>query len=151
MLGATKTSGAKGIRYLAPTSVAQLEQRRLELNDDGERFPGDWPVHRYGGENLSMVFTTVAGRLVTRQEVVKAIEQAAKTAVLDPHGLATRTGRRTVTTAIYGDGGLDLADIAQHVGQVHASTTAGYVRSLGTRPRDTALRAAHSSILRCKT
>ena len=142
VLGATKTSGAEGIHYLAPASIAQLEQRRLEQNEDRERFPGDWPVHRYGGENLSMVFTTAAGRLVNRQSVVKAIEHAARAAGLDPQGLATHTGRRTVITALYADGGLDLADIARHVGHVDTSTTAGYVRSLGSRPRDTALRAA---------
>ena len=42
-------------------------------------------------------------------------------------------------TALYADGGLDLADIARHV---DTSTTAEYVRSLGSRPRDTAMRAA---------
>ena len=89
-----------------------------------------------------MGFTTAAGRLVNRQSVVKAIEHAARAAGLDPQGLATHTGRRTVITALYADGGLDLADIARHVGHVDTSTTAGYVRSLGSRPRDTALRAA---------
>ena len=142
VLGPTKTSGAEGIHYLAPASVAMLKQRQREQADDRENDPGDWPVHRYGGRTLSMVLTTAAGRLVNRQSVVKAIEQAARSAGLDPEGIATHTGRRTVITALYADGGLDLADIARHVGHVDTSTTAEYVRSLGSRPRDTAMRAA---------
>jgi len=86
-----------------------------------------------------MVFTTAAGEFANRQAVVKTIERAAKAAGIDPKGLATHSGRRTVITALYADGGLDLADIARHV---DTATTAEYVRSLGNRPRDTAWRAA---------
>lgn len=39
-------------------------------------------------------------------------------------------------------GGLDLADVARHVGHSDTATTAEYVRSLGQRPADTARRAA---------
>jgi integrase len=73
---------------------------------------------------------------------VKAIRHAAKSAGIDPDGLATHTGRRTVITALYADGNVDLTDIARHVGHSDTTTTASYVRSLGHRPQDTARRAA---------
>ena len=76
-----------------------------------------------------MVFTTATSELANRQAVVKTIERSAKSAGLDPTGLATHSGRRTVITALYADGGLDLADIARHVGHVDTATTADYVRS----------------------
>ncbi len=142
VLGRTKTSGAEGVHFLAPASIAHLQRRRQEQAEDRRMCPQDWPVHRYGGVNLSMVFTTTAGQLVNRQSIVKTIERSAKSAGIDPAGIATHTGRRTVITALYADGGLDLGDIARHVGHVDPSTTADYVRSLGTRPRDTAIRAA---------
>ncbi len=142
VLGPTKTSGAEGIHYLSPASVTQLKVRMEAQSAERDRYPGEWPVHRYEGRTLSMVFTNESGHLVNRQSVVKVIERAARSAGLDPSGIATHTGRRTVITALYADGGLDLADIARHVGHVDTSTTAEYVRSLGRRPRDTALRAA---------
>lgn len=45
-------------------------------------------------------------------------------------------------TVLYAEGGVDLADIARHVGHSNTTTTAGYVRSLGHRPSETARRAA---------
>jgi integrase/recombinase XerD len=85
------------------------------------------------------VFTTTHGGLPNRQSVTKEIARAAKAAGLDPTGLATHSGRRT---ALYADGGMDLGDVARHVGHADPSTTAGYVRSLGHRPSDTARKAA---------
>jgi hypothetical protein len=35
-----------------------------------------------------------------------------------------------------------VADVARHVGHTDPATTAGYVRDLGQRPRNTALKAA---------
>lgn len=142
VLGSTKTSGAEGIHYLAPISVAHLRQRRAEQEVERERLPIAWPVHQYDGIALSMVFTTTHGGLVNRQSVTKEIERAAKIAGLDPTGLASHSGRRTVITALYADGRLDLADVARHVGHSDTATTAEYVRSLGQRPADTARRAA---------
>ena len=46
-----------------------------------------------------------------------------------------------MVTALYADGGLDLADVARHVGHSDPSTTAEYVRSLGHRPSNTAAQA----------
>ena len=53
-------------------------------------------------------------------------------------------------TALYADGGLDLGDIARHVGHVGTATTAEYVRSLGTRPRDTRNAPPTSSTRHCE-
>jgi integrase len=142
VLGSTKTSGAEGIHHLAPISIAHLRRRRADQRLEQERFGDDWPTHRYEGVEISMVFTTTHGTLVNRQSVTKEIGRAAKAAGVDPAGLASHTGRRTVITALYADGGLDLAAIARHVGHSDTATTAEYVRSLGQRPVDTARRAA---------
>jgi len=142
VLGSTKTSGAEGIHYLAPVSVAHLHRRREAQEAERERVGSEWPTHSFEGRPLTMVFTTLDGRLVNRQTITKGITRAAIIAGLDPEGLASHTGRRTVVTALYADGGLDLADVARHVGHTDPSTTAEYVRSLGRRPSDTAKRAA---------
>lgn len=142
VLGSTKTSGAEGIHYLAPVSVAHLRRRREAQEAERERVGSEWPTHSFEGRPLSMVFTTLEGRLVNRQTITKGIARAATIAGLDPEGLASHSGRRTVVTALYADGGLDLADVARHVGHTDPSTTAEYVRSLGRRPSDTAKRAA---------
>ncbi|MEZ5378341.1 MAG: site-specific integrase [Acidimicrobiales bacterium] len=142
VLGQTKTSGAQGVHFLAPASVVHLREHKARNEAERETFGLAWPTHSFEGQRLSMVFTTSDGSLVNRQSVVHTIERAARAAGLDPTGLATHTGRRTVITALYANGGLDLADIARHVGHVDTATTAEYVRSLGTRPQDTARRAA---------
>lgn len=89
-----------------------------------------------------MVFTTASGRIAGRQSVLDTVERSAKAAGLDPAGLGTHTGRRTVITALYADGGVDLADMARHVGHTSTATTAEYVKRLGNRPIGTARRAA---------
>jgi integrase len=139
VLGPTKTFGAEGVHHLAPISVAHL-RRRLE-EQESERAE-DWPVHVHGGEVIHPVFTHPDGSLVARQAITKVVERAAVRAGLDPGGLATHAGRRTVITALYADGHVDLADVARHVGHSNTQTTAGYVRSLGKRPVATAQRAA---------
>lgn len=101
-----------------------------------------WPEHTYRGKPTSPVFTNTMGGLVNRQAITKVIQRAARRAGLDPAGLATHAGRRTVITALYAEGGLDLTDVARHVGHSNRSTTAGYVRSLGQRPAATARHAA---------
>ena len=142
ILSTTKTSGAEGIHYLAPISVEHLCRRREEQAVERDRAASDWPVHLYEGEKVHMVFTTGHGQLVNRQSVIKTLERAAKAANLDPAGIGTHTGRRTVITGLYADGTVDLADVARHVGHADTKTTAGYVRSLGQRPATTARRAA---------
>jgi integrase len=142
VLGSTKTSGAEGVHHLAPVSVAHLRKRRAEQQLEREAMGSDWQTHKYDGETVSMVFTASHGGLANRQAVTKEIRRAAKVAGLDAEGLASHSGRRTVITALYADGGLDLADVARHVGHSDPSTTAEYVRSLGNRPSDTAAKAA---------
>ena len=142
VLGSTKTSGAEGIHYLAPASVVHLRKRRLEQQTEREAMGADRQTHTYDGDVVSMVFTAVHGGLANRQAVTKEIRRAALIAGLDPEGLASHSGRRTVITALYADGGLDLADVARHVGHSDPSTTAEYVRSLAHRPSNTAAQAA---------
>lgn len=112
VLGSTKTSGAEGVHHLAPDSVAHLRKRRAAQQLEREAMGTDWREHVYDGEKLSMVFTAVDGGLANRQAVTKEISRAAKIAGIDPEGLASHSGRRTVVTALYADGGLDLADVA---------------------------------------
>lgn len=59
-----------------------------------------------------------------------------------PVSCGTHAGRRTVITALYADGGVDLADVARHVGHSNTSTTAAYIASLGKRRERTSRRAA---------
>ena len=117
-------------------------KRRAQQQCEREAIGAEWREHVYDGAKLSMVFTAAHGGLANRQAVTKEIGRAAKIAGLDPEGLASHSGRRTVVTALYADGGLDLADVARHVGHADPSTTAEYVRSLGHRPSDTAAQAA---------
>lgn len=141
-LGTTKTAGAEGTHHLAPVAVAHLRLQR-EAQDAERAAAGElWMQHRYEGEPISLVFTTHVGGLVNRQAVTKAIDRAARVAGIDPKGLGTHAGRRTVITALYADGGVDLADVARHVGHSNTSTTAAYISSLGKRPERTSRRAA---------
>ena len=137
-----KHRGPKGIHHLAPYRWNHFRERRRKQLIEREGLGDASPTHTYEDADVSMVFTTTCGRLVNRQSVTKEIERAAKAADLDPSGLASHTGRRTVITALYADGRLDLADVARHVGHSDTATTAEYVRSLGQRPADTARRAA---------
>jgi integrase len=141
-LTTTKTSGAEGVHHLAPVSIAHLQARRSEQERERDVLGDAWPRHLYDGAPVAPVFTTTTGALVNRQAVTKTIERAALKAGLDPAGLATHAGRRTVITALYTDGNVDLADIARHVGHSDTSTTAGYVKNLGKRPETTARKAA---------
>ena len=101
-----------------------------------------WPTHTYEGQTVSLVFTNERGGLVNRQAAAKAVTRAATRAGIDPKGIATHTGRRTAVTVLYAEAGLDLSDIARYVGHKGEATTAGYVRSLGERPKATAAMAA---------
>ncbi len=141
-LGTTKTSGAEGVHHLAPISVEHLRRRHLEQQTERALAGREWVQHRHLGQAVTPVFTTPSGELVKRQAIAKLITRAARRAGLDTEGLATHSGRRTVITALYAEGGVDLADVARHVGHSDTGTTAGYVKSLGKRPARTAKRAA---------
>ena len=71
----------------------------------------------------------------------KWLKQAAKTAGITAQ-LATHTGCRSVITRLCAEGEEALEDIAKFVGHARSSTTAGYVKRLGRRPRSVADRAA---------
>jgi integrase len=142
VLGPTKNAGAAGTHHLSAGLVEQLRARRktqaVERLAAGEK----WLLHIYEGRSVSPVFTNMTGGLVNRQAVAKAVTRAAERAGLDPSGLSTHTGRRTAVTVLYAEAGLDLSDIARFVGHAGEATTAGYVRSLGERPKATAATAA---------
>ena len=142
VLGQTKNAGAGGTHHLSAGVVDQLRTRRkaqaMERLAVGER----WRSHQYEGRAVVLVFTNTTGGLVNRQAVAKAVARAAERSGIDPVGLSTHTGRRTAVTVLYAEAGLDLSDIARYVGHAGEATTAGYVRSLGERPKATAATAA---------
>ncbi len=142
VLGPTKTTGALGHHQLAPGVVEMLRSRRAAQAAERLAAGPVWQTIVYDGQAVALVFTTLDGGCLNRQAVTKAITRSAVAAGLDPQGLGTHAGRRTVISALYGAEGLDLADIARHVGHASTSTTAGYVRDLGRRPANTAAAAA---------
>ncbi len=107
MLGPTKTQRTAGRQLLAPTVVEHLRRRREDQQADIEKLPTAWPEVVYDGEHLDLVFTTPTGRPVLRQHVDHAIRAAASGAGLDPSGLGTHAGRRSVVTSLYASGSLD--------------------------------------------
>lgn len=141
VLGEPKTVGAHGVHHLAPGVVALLRARR-EAQRVERAATEVWEEHVYDGERVELVFTTLTGGVLNRQKATKVLARAAVAAGIDPRGLGTHVGRRTVVTTLYAEEGIDLADIARHVGHASSATTAGYVRRLGERPLITLQAAA---------
>jgi integrase len=137
-----KTEGAHGEHWLAPTVLELLDERRqiqaLERELAGDR----WQQPTMGNTPVDLVFTNQTGGLVLRHHVERAVARAARKAGIDPAGLATHGGRRSLITALWAEGGESLEDIARHVGHASENTTKGYVQRLGRRPRAVADRAA---------
>jgi len=142
VLGPPKNAGAAGTHHLSPGVVEALLKRRDAQELERRAADREWPTITYERRKLSMVFTNIDGSLANRQSVAKAVTRAAERAGLETDGLATHTGRRTAVTVLYAEAGLDLSDIARYVGHAAEATTAGYVRSLGERPKATAAVAA---------
>jgi integrase len=138
MLGPPKTESAEGRHLLAPVAVELLRRRKRAQAEERLVAGGMWKRQTYEGRPVELVFTTATGGLVLRQTVTKAVANAARAAGLDPEGLGTHGGRSTAITALYSEEGIDLADVARHVGHASPATTAGYVRHLGRRPKSTA-------------
>jgi integrase len=138
MLGPPKTPGAEGHHLLAPVVVELLRRRRRAQSAELLAAGDAWTGHVYEGRPVELVFTNSTGGFVLRQTVAKAVASAARAAGLDPSGLGTHGGRSTAITALYSEEGIDLADVARHVGHASPATTAGYVRHLGRRPTATA-------------
>ena len=63
------------------------------------------------------------------------IRTAAEKAGVDPKGLGTHAGRRSVVTNLFASGSLDLEDVARFVGHTDTATTRGYIQHEGDRPR----------------
>jgi hypothetical protein len=93
------------------------------------------------GRDIELTFTTRSGGLVLHQAVTRAVATAALAVGLDPTGLGIHGGRSTAITALCGEEGVDLGDVARHVGHSSSASTATYIRHLGRRPRATATAA----------
>lgn len=137
-----KSDGAHGEHWLAPTALAFLKQRREEQASERSRLGDRWAFPRMDGRPVDVVFTDGVGGLVLRQHVDKAVSWSARKAGIDPTGLATHGGRRSVITAMWSEGDESLEDIARFIGHSDSATTLGYVKRLGKRPKDVADRAA---------
>lgn len=141
VLGPTKTRRTAGWQLLAPTVIDFLRKRRALQETDQTDRESYWPTVKYDREVLDLVFTTAAGEPMLRQHVDRAIRKAAVSAGLDPAGLGTHAGRRSVVTSLYASGSLELEDVARFVGHSDTSTTRGYIQHEGDRPRRISRRA----------
>jgi integrase len=140
-LGPTKNTGAMGEHRLAPGAVERLRRRRVEQAEERSRAGAMFPLHIFEGANVDLVFTTPDGGFGSRQEVDKLVRRRAVGLGISAEGLGTHTGRRSVVTALY-KSGVDIDDIAAHVGHASSTTTSGYVGDRGhERPRRTAEQA----------
>ena len=140
-LGPPKNRGAQGVVMLPLTVVALLRSRRVRQAEDRLAAGDLWETVAHDGRPVDLVFTTSIGGLVGRQRLTKVLATIALGAGIDPTGLGTHSGRRSLVTALH-SAGLDLGDISRHVGHASASTTAGYVAHLADRPEATSRAAA---------
>ncbi len=140
-LGPTKTRHATAAQSLSPTVLELLRARRQLQERDSARLGGEWPTVEYEDQQIDLVFRSATGRPTLRQHVDAATREAAKRAGLDPKGLGTHTGRRSVVTNLFASGSLDLEDVARFVGHSDTATTRGYVQHEGDRPRRVSERA----------
>lgn len=141
-LAPPKTAGALGEHLLLPQVTAALRARHAAQAAERLAAGPDWQSRSYDGRPVELVFTTPTGGLVLRQAVTKTIRNAAIAAGLDPTGIGTHSGRRSVVTALYAQGGESLDEIARYVGHASPTTTAGYVKDLGNRPANFTKRVA---------
>lgn len=139
MLGPCKNEGAEGVHHLAPSVVGLLRKRRQEQDEERASAGAAWAgAVEFRGEALDLIWTNDTGGLANRQAIAKAVKAAATEAGLDATKISTHTGRRTVVTNAYAEGGASLEDLARHVGHASTKTTATYVKALGKRPQTTA-------------
>lgn len=140
-LAPPKTTGAEGKHILLPGVIKRLERWRSVQAEERATTGALWETHRYEGRVVNLVFTNAVGGLVSRQAIDKLGRRIAESIGIDPTGLGTHAGRRSVVTALY-TAGETLDDVARHVGHRSTVTTAGYVAALGDRPKRTAAVAA---------
>ena len=137
MLGPPKTEGAKGRHLLTPVVVELLRRRRRAQDEERLRAGDAVAAAAYEGRPIDLVFTTVTGGLLlARPSRRRSRRRRRRRDSIRRAG--THAGRSTAITVLYAEEGLDLADVARHVGHASPSTTAGYVRHLGRRPQATA-------------
>lgn len=139
-LGPTKTKGALGVRVLSPTTLALLRARRTLRTEDRLAAGALWRSQSHDGVEVELLNTTTLGGLCAQQHVHAAIRRACIAAGVDPAGVGTHTGRRSVISVLR-DQGVAIEDIARHVGHAQTSTTAGYVVAEWERPRVVAEKA----------
>jgi integrase len=133
----TKNQGAEGTHRLGPKAIELLRKRQVDQADEKLAAGTFWKRWHLDGKEVHLVFTAEDGALGSRQKVVELIKRKAESLGIDPEGVATHTGRRTVVTELR-NSGVPLDDIAAHVGHTDTRTTEGYVQSSGTRRQDTA-------------
>jgi integrase len=133
----TKNDNAQGTHRLGPKAVELLRKRQTEQADEKTAVGTLWKKWQLDGRDIALVFTAEDGALGSRQKVAELIKRKAETLGIDPEGVATHTGRRTVITELR-NSGVPLDDIAAHVGHADTKTTEGYIQSSGTRRQDTA-------------
>jgi len=141
-LGPTKTTGQLGVHRLTAGTVDALRRRKAAQAAERLAAGPVWQTHTFEARPVELVFTTLDGAVLHRQVIARAISVCAVAAGLDPTGLGTHSGRRSLVTSLYGAEGVDLADIARLVGHASTATTARYVASLGARPERTAAAVA---------
>lgn len=141
-LDAPKTLRTVGTIALSPTTVALLRQRADRQQSERAAAGSAWQRIVYEGTPIELAFTTALGGLVVRQDVTNHLRRRLVAAGIDPAGVATHTGRRSVVTGAFASG-LPIDDVARLVGHADPSTTSGYVVHLGQRPEQTA-RAVHA-------
>ena len=144
MLGPPKTEGAKGRHLLTPVVVDLLRRRREAQAQERQRAGAALAGNRLRGS------ADRAGLHHDDRRTSPApgrhqggCHRGPQRPGIDPTGLGTHAGRSTAITVLYAEEGLDLADIARHVG--HAALRRqrlAYVRHLGRRPRTTVVVAS---------
>lgn len=131
-----KTKATKGARHLPVFLHAPLKKlRRKQLQERIALGP------HVDDEGDGFVFVGTRHQLVNRQAIGKELRRICEAIEIDPEGVATHTGRRTVITNLYQHGEI-TEDIAAAVGHADPSTTRGYVQSFGDRPTLTSRRMA---------
>lgn len=100
VLGPPKTAGARGRHQIPAGLVDLLRERRAARAAERLAAGPVWATYTYEGRPVSLVFTTLDGRLVNRQAITKAVVRAAERAGIEPEGLGPHGGRRTVVTAL---------------------------------------------------
>lgn len=136
VIGKPKTEETRGSRHLPPVLHEPL--RRLHHRQNEERMALG-PHRDPAGDGFLTV--GIRHQMVNRQAITKEIHRVCAAVGIDPEGVATHTGRRTVITNLFIDGAV-TEDIAAAVGHSDPATTRGYIQSLGDRPTVTAKRMA---------